>query len=277
MIDLHAHTSCSDGSFSPAQLVRLAAEKKLTAVAVTDHDTTAGLAEACRAGAEAGVEVVPGIEFSSEYEHRTVHLTALFIDAGNEDLQRGLAWAKEQRDGRNERMLRKLRDAGFDIDPARLPAEEGRVLTRGNIAQLLVDKGYAASVKEGMTEFLVRGKVGFVEHEMLSPADCIRLAHAAGGRIFVAHINQIDRKDPENGARIAETIIRIGADGLETLYAEYDLYVNRLAEGIAVRTGCLRSGGSDFHGALKPGLELGTGYGDLYVPDLFLTRIRESL
>ena len=276
-VDLHAHTNKSDGSLAPAELVRLAAEKHLAALAVTDHDTTAGVAEAMAEGARIGVRVIPGIEMSTRADDCDVHMVGLFIDPENPDLLEKLVWTREARDRRNYDMVEKLRKAGYEISQEDLAAyEDGKILTRGNIAEILVKRGYAQTVTEGMSAFLRKGKVGYVRREVPVPEDCIRLIHQAGGLAFVAHFHQIDPKDIGHCERVARELIRCGADGLETRYCQFDDALRARAEAIASDTGCLRSGGSDFHGALKKGLELGTGYGDLFVPEHFLTAIEAA-
>ena len=169
-------------------------------------------------------------------------------------------------------------EAGVDISHEELSAYgEERVLTRGNIAEILVKKGYAKDVKEAMNLYMRRGKVGYAKRVLPEPEECIQLLHGAGALVFVAHLHQIDGSDPEKCIRICRALIDMGADGLETRYCEFDDKWREITEQIAEETGCLRSGGSDFHGSLKKNLELGTGYGDLHVPEYFLEEMEKYL
>lgn len=277
-VDLHAHTCCSDGSLSPEELVRLAKKKGLAAVAVTDHDTTAGLAAALSEGARQGIQVIPGIEFSTCLEDHEVHMVGLFLRPGCSTLQASLEQMRRDREERNFRSVEKLEKAGFAISREDLKAfGEGVVLTRGHIGGLLVERGYAPDVKTAIQEYLSRGTVGYVKRKTPPPEEAIRRIHEAGGLVFVAHPHQICRGDAQESLRLCREILSQGADGLETRYCEFDDWWRQQTEAIAREFGCLRSGGSDFHGALKKGLELGSGYGNLEVPYEFLSRMREAL
>lgn len=278
LVDLHAHTCCSDGSLSPEELVRLAKEKGLAAVAVTDHDTTAGLAAALSEGARQGIQVIPGIEFSTSLEDHEVHMVGLFLRPGCPKLQASLKQMRRDREERNIRSVEKLKEAGFAVSLEDLKAfGEGAVLTRGHIGALLVERGYAPDVKTAIRTYLSRGNVGYVKRKTPPPEEAIQRIHEAGGLVFVAHPHQICRRDREESLRLCRKILAQGADGLETRYCEYDGWWRQQTESIAQEFDCLRSGGSDFHGALKKGLELGSGYGDLEVPYEFLARMREVL
>lgn len=278
IVDLHAHTVASDGSYTATELVRYAKEKGLSALAITDHDTMAGVAEAKKAGEQFGVKIIPGVELGTRVDGRDVHLVGLFIDETNEELMMSLKEMSECRDERNLKMIDQLKEAGFDIDRSDLALfGEHQNVAKGLFAQLLVDKGYAESVKEALNQYLVKGKVGYVEKEVFSPEECIRLIHNAGGLVFVAHLHQIDRKNPGHSEEVCRRLIEMGADGLETLYCEFDDHWRAVTEKIAEDYYCLRSGGSDFHGRIKKGLDLAVGYGDLSIPYTFVEAMEEKL
>lgn len=278
LIDLHTHTTASDGSYTPAELLRYAKEKDLYAIAVTDHDTVAGVEEAMEEGEKIGIRVVPGVELSTRVDACDVHMTALFVDYKNKELIGRLDDMAVCRRDRNYRMVDKLERAGFKIDRSDLEKlGEGKVLARGHIAQILVSRGYASEMKEALRKYLSKGTPGYVQKEVLSPQECIRLVHNAGGLIFVAHLHQIDPQSPEHCIDICGRLIEMGADGLETQYCEFDDWWREETEAIAKRYGCLRSGGSDFHGTMKKGLDLACGYGDLAVPYAFLEAMEERL
>ena len=278
IVDLHAHTTASDGSYTPAELVRYAKEKGLSALAITDHDTVAGVEEAAAEGARIGVQVVPGVELSTRVDECDVHMTALFIDCKNKEIVKRLEDMAVCRHERNFQMVDKLKEAGFDIDRSDLLSlGEGKILARGHIAQFLIARGYATDLKDALRRYLSKGTVGYVPKEVLPPEECIELAHKAGGLIFVAHLHQIDPEDPAHCIDVCRRLIAMGADGLETQYCEFDDWWREKTEEIAKETGCLRSGGSDFHGAMKKGLDLAVGYGDLVVPYEFLEAMEDEL
>lgn len=278
IVDLHAHTTASDGSYTPTELVRYAKKKGLSALAITDHDTIAGVEEASIEGRKLGIRVIPGAELSTRMDDCDVHMTSLFINCKNEQLIKRLDDMAASRQERNYKMVDKLHEAGFQIDRSDLDAlGEGKILARGHIAQILIARGYATELKEALRKYLSKGTPGYVQKEVLSPEECIQLVHDAGGLIFVAHLHQIDPQDPEHCKDVARRLIRMGADGLETQYCEFDDEWRQATEQIAQECGCLRSGGSDFHGAMKKGLDLACGYGDLQVPYTFLEAMDAEL
>ena len=276
-IDLHAHTCCSDGSLTPAELVRLARKKELDVLAVTDHDTMEGVSEAMAEGEQIGIEVIPGIEFSTMEEGHDVHMVGLFLDRECRELKEFLKTVVDRRKDRNHKMVQRLMDAGFALTWEDTAALGDGIWTRGNLAQLLVDLGYGSSVSECMHLYLSPGCVGYEPKVAVSPAEAIQIVHRAGGLVFVAHFYQIDKKSLENSARICRKILAMGADGLETRYSCYDETMEHMAEEMAQDYNCLRSGGSDFHGKIKPGLELGDGYGHLEVPEEYLVCMKRKL
>lgn len=278
IVDLHTHTTASDGSYTPTELLQYAKGKGLEAIAVTDHDTVAGVAEAVEAGKQLGVQVIPGVELSTRVDECDVHMTALFIDCKNRDLRMRLDDMAACRKERNLRMVDKLNQAGFRIDRSDLEKlGRDKILARGHIAQILIDRGYAVNLKDALRRYLSKGTPGYVQKEVLSPQECIKLVHNAGGLIFVAHLHQIDPVDPKHCVDVCRRLIEMGADGLETQYCEFDERWRAVTESIAVQYGCLRSGGSDFHGAMKKGLDLACGYGDLVVPYDFLSAMEDAL
>lgn len=269
-IDLHAHTTASDGSFTPAQLVELAVRKGLAAVAVTDHDTTAGLAQALEAGKRLGIRVVPGIETTCALEDQDIHIVSLFIQPDHPAIQEMARWMSESRRRRNEALVDRLMEMGLPISWEDLKDVTPAQLGRAHMGRILVDRGCARDLSDAIGRYMARGTPGYIPRET-PPVDwCIRVTHEAGGLAFVAHINQICRKDPQRSLYLCRKALELGPDGLETRYCEYDDFWQEKAEGFAREFGLLRSGGSDFHGRFKPGLELGTGYGSLAVPLSYL-------
>ncbi len=277
--DLHAHTTASDGSMSPAQLVDYARTKGLRALAVTDHETVAGLEEARRRGREVGVEVIPGVELGTSEQGRTVHMLGLYIDPDSRALGELLAWQRRSRQDRNREMIEKLMKLGFDISPEDFEGFDGEktLLTRAHIGDLLARRGYGANQREVGEKYLDKGRVGYVERRTPTAERCVQAIHEAGGLAIAAHPNQISRSSRDTGIATCRRLLDLGADGIETLYCEFDDDWRARAEAFAAETGCLRSGGSDFHGRYKAGLDLGVGYGDLRVPYAFVEMQKAAL
>ena len=274
LIDLHTHSTASDGTLSPTALVELAAAQGLAAIALTDHDTVDGLAEAMAAGRRLGVEIVPGIELNSLYGEVQVHILGLYLQPDGKGLAEFLRERRECRQRRNRRMVSRLAQAGIAISWGEVEALAGGTVTRGHIAHLLVEKGLAGDAGEAIRSFLAKGRPGYVRMEGATPTESIQAIHRAGGLAFVAHPNQILRGDPPSSLEICRRVLRAGADGLETLYCQYDSQWRAWTAAIAREMGVLASGGSDFHGDLKPGLRLGQGYGGLRVPYALLDTIK---
>ena len=177
----------------------------------------------------------------------------------------------------NEKMLKKLIDNGFRITKADIERFSGSVLTKAHIGQILVERGYAATVPEAMNTYLRKGGIAYVERETPAPDETVSIIHQGGGLAFVAHTNQIDKKDRDHSCEICQRLLDLGADGLETRYCEFDDDWRERTEAIARRNGCLRSGGSDFHGTFKTGLDMLSGYGDLKVPYEYVEQMKERL
>ena len=280
-VDLHTHSCKSDGSYTPAQLVDYAVSKGLSAVALTDHDTIDGLDEAishARALAAAGrpsVEVVPGIEFSTEYEKKDVHILGLYISHASPVFRQKLDEFVNSRINRNIRMCQNLQDAGIDITFEKLQARNpGAVITRAHYASYLLEDGYVKSRQDAFSQYLGDHTKYFVPREKVSPAQAVALILAAGGIPVLAHpplyhMGQ-DRLD-----RLTASLKDAGLMGIEAFYSSYTNQDERDMRRLAGKYGLLLSGGSDFHGTNKPGLDLGTGYGKLFVPEELLEQIRQ--
>ena len=275
-IDLHAHTNCSDGSCTPEEMVRLAKEAGLAAVAITDHDTLNGIEEALEAGEKYGICVVPGVELSTKYEGRSVHIVGLFPDRDSQVLNDTVRRIFDARHQRNLMMISRLAELHYEIDPDKYDLPGDVVLTRGNIGQMLVNAGYFENIQQTFDQLLEKGKPAYIPKWSPGAEEGIDILHQAGAVAIIAHYHKIFKKDREKSRQAAEYLIGAGADGLEVRYSDFTEADRRTAEEIAAKYGCLRSGGSDFHGLIKPGLRIGTGYGDLRVPYEFLEKIMES-
>ena len=277
LCDLHAHTTASDGSFTPEELVRYAKEKGAAALAVTDHDTFRGLQSAVQEGKRIGQQVIPGVEITTRLEDCEVHIVGLFIRWQDKALAERVDRLTGSREARNQKVLEILIRNGFNITEADMKRFSGRVVTKAHIGQLLVDGGHASTVPEAIGKYLLKGGIAYVEREMPTPQEALDIIHQGGGLAFIAHTNQIDRKDRGRSCLLCRQVLDMGADGLETRYCQFDDDWRERTEAIARSYGCLRSGGSDFHGKFKDGLDLLTGYGDLMVPYEYVERMEERL
>lgn len=275
-IDLHVHTLASDGSDTPVDVVRMAAELGLRAVAVTDHDTFAGLPEAIEAGARYGVEVVPGVELSTIYDGVEVHVLGYYMDAGHPRLRAMMARATAERNARNETMVQRLHDAGYPVTMDALHAEfPGQtMLGRPHISEYLMRRGYVASVQDGMKNLLGRGKPFYVARYNIPLEESVETLRAAGGLPVVAHLFKY-RYTPEQLTAMVDAAAAAGAVGLEAMYTNYTPEQEQAVRVLAAERGLLCTGGTDYHGARKPDIALGRGFGNLRVPYALLEGLKE--
>lgn len=270
MIDLHTHSTISDGTDSPEQLMRLAAEAGLTAVALTDHDTVDGLDTAGSIAEQLGVRLVRGCELSCAVDRGTMHMVVLFLEGEAGPLQDRLAALRNGRDVRNERIVAALADTGVEIDLAEVLEEAGEgAVGRPHVAAVLLRKGYVNSIDEAFDRWLARGRPAYVERERLDPAEAISLAHASGAVTVLAHPRSLDLTDHELSAALEE-LREAGLDGIECEYGRYTRHERTALRELARRHDLAPSGGSDYHGHYKPDLSVGVGAGDLRVPDAWL-------
>lgn len=274
-VDLHTHSNCSDGSMSPAELVIHAAEHGVAAIALTDHDTLSGVKEAVAQGRVSGVEVVPGIEFSARSETLT-HILGYYIDVNSSEIISILDEVIENRRERNFVTAKLLRDIGFDVtveEAAKLAT--GGIIGRAHYAKLLMDKGYTESVKEGFEKYLAAGRPAYFSNQKLEAKRIIEAIHGAGGVAFLAHPHQMKMGDRLED--YVKELVSYGLDGIEGYYSEYDEAMQNEYCSLAKRYGLMLSGGTDFHGLMKPHISIGTGIeGNVCVPYSVLEKIKES-
>ncbi len=280
MVDLHVHSTCSDGTFTPEELVDYAIKKGLTAFALTDHDTVSGLdrainyAESLRHTPVQIPEVITGIELSTEYQGKDIHMVGLFIDYHQPDFARYLEDFIHSRENRNKKMCALLQEHDIDITYEALLAEfPGAVITRAHFARYLLSHGYIQSLKEAFDRYVGDRCPCFVPREKVTPAQAVELILGAGGVSVLAHPILYHMSDDRLEALVAE-LKSIGLVGIEAIYSTYNTAEERQIRGLASKYGLKISGGSDFHGANKPKIDLGTGWGKLYVPDEVLEKLR---
>jgi len=276
MIDLHTHTNISDGSFTPTELIRQAKEVGLTAVAITDHDSIAGLDEAQEEADKLGVNFIKGIEFSTLFgENRLIHILGLGIDPQSEGFLKIYTNFRKTRAEKLPRVFEKIRSMGVEITPEAVqPFVSGGFMDRQAIAKYLMAKGYANNMKDSWMNYM--DKVSYLEEELIQPEDAFRAIHAGGGKAFLAHFNlPIGLKgysDEEARTRLI-SLKEMGLDGMEYYYPSFTEEDQIRCAKYIEDFGFLKSGGSDFHGANRPHIKLGIGEGDFNVPDELLENI----
>ena len=285
-IDLHVHSNRSDGTFSPRQLVDYAMEKGLKAFALTDHDCIDGLEEAIQYAdtlkkkAEEGQslqvpEVIPGIEFSTEYQEQDVHILGLYIHYQEASFQKQLKAFVDSRISRNQKMCRLLTDTGLSVTYEDLLAEfPDAVITRAHYAKYMLNHGYINSMAEAFERYIGDRCPCYVPREKITPVQAVELVLKAGGVPVLAHPLLYHMSDSRLDALISQ-LTEAGLLGLEAIYT-YTAAEERQMRRLAAKYGLLISGGSDFHGENKPGLDLGTGYGRLFIPCSLLDDIRNA-
>lgn len=273
-IDLHTHSTTSDGSMTPAELIRHAHASGLRAVALTDHDTINGLDEARQTAASIGIEFVPGVELAAWLNQTELHIVGLDIDDHQPDFRTAMMKMQAIREERNARMISLMASAGVDITLEKLHEKEGTgVLTRANFARYLVSVGFVKSISEAFDRYLDNDKPFYIPRTSITPDTAIQLIKAAGGIPILAH-PMLYRLGKQTLEKYIGQLKEMGLEGLEVYYSTNtpsdDLYLSRLARQYDLKY----SGGSDFHGSYKPHIKIGTGKGRLVVPYDILTKLR---
>ncbi len=274
-IDLHTHTTFSDGTVTPSELIRYAAKKNIKAIAITDHDNFDGVEEAITAGKKENIEVISGIEMSTDYNSKEIHIVGIFIDIKNKDFNNALKSLKEKRKKRNLLAIEKLNNLNIDITYEELEKiSSNKIITRAHFAKVLMQKGYISSVKECFNKYMGENKPAYVKREVISPEETISLIKNAGGSAILAH-PLLYNFPKEELLKMLVYLKSIGITGMECLYSTHSKedteYLTTLAKELNLKI----SGGSDFHGENKPNLDLGTGYGTLYVPYEILENLKK--
>ena len=272
-IDLHTHSTKSDGSYTPKDLIRLAEEIGLYAIALTDHDNTDGLSEAEEEAKNRKVKFIPGIELSCDYESE-LHIVGLFIDYKCDAMVKATRKFKEDRKTRNINTIKRLNDAGVDITLEEASKYcPGDALGRAHIAKVMVDKGYSESVKDAFKKYLGKGKPGYSNELRISVYEAIDLIKKSGGISILAHCHYLGLEG-EDFYNFVKDLKEHGLDGLEGYYTEYTKEQSEFYIETAKRLGLKISGGTDFHGAMKPAISLGTGFGNLKIPKEILNKLQ---
>ncbi len=276
LIDLHTHSTASDGSFNPEELVLLAKKTGLKAIALTDHDTVEGLDKFLETGKKINLETIPGVELSAYFEKGTLHILGYFLDYHNKTFLSRLKSFQEARAERNPKIIKKLQDLGIAItyEEVKLVSGSGQI-GRPHIARVLVEKGIVKDFDTAFEQFLKKGAPAYVEKERIEPKECIEMIIAANGIPVLAHPFTL-HLDNEALEAFIKKLKNWGLGGIEVYYTEHTpeqtAYYIQLAQKFEL---CI-TGGSDFHGKNKEGIILGKGYGNLEVPYYLLERLKEK-
>ncbi len=267
MIDLHCHTLHSDGTDTPERLVLLGEEAGLTALCLTDHDTLGGIPDFLAQQAKVKVRLLVGTELSCRFLGRSLHILGLLVDPGDARFQARLLELRGRREDRNLRMTARLAEVGCPVSLEEVQIQaETPLLSRVHFARALAAKGYVRRPQEAFERLIGDDGPAFVPREELSPAEAARWIREAGGVPVVAHPGRFAGGSFRWDEAMRD-LQKEGIEGLEGFYGEYRAAEQRYFVGLAKRLGMVVTGGSDYHGANKPGLRLGAGRGGLKVPD----------
>ncbi len=276
MIDLHTHSTCSDGSDPPERIPELAATAGCAAVALTDHDTLACIGRARRRAEELGIELVAGCEVSCKYRESSAHVLVYFVEDGEGPLQEELARLRDDRVARNRRLAARLEELGVPVSYDDIVREAGAEQSAGrpHVAALLVRRGFADSIPDAFDRWLAKDQPAYVPKARVAPAEIASAAAASGGIAVLAHPLSLGL---DVGALddVAEDLQASGFAGMEAYYGAYRPDQRSALVRVARRHDLVPTGGSDYHGASKPGLRVCTGQGDLSVPDDVLAELRD--
>ena len=279
MIDLHMHSTYSDGSQTPEQLILEAKAKGLSAIALTDHDTIDGIPEFMALGETHGITTVPGVEISVDTKlpnNGHMHILGLLVDPYSESLKNTLNFLLKERNERAQRIIRKLTENGVDITMQELLDEAGEgAIGRPHVAKILVRKGVVGSIQEAFDIWLAKGKPAYMDKTKLGESDAIKMIHDAGGLAIMAHSHLMHYDTFAEARDKLLELKELGLDGFEVFYSgmpkEYTDGLLALAESHSFAI----SGGSDYHGDNKPGIFMGTGKdNDLNIPDTILEHLK---
>lgn len=266
--DLHIHTACSDGTHGPEEIVELAKKAGLKTIAITDHDVVDGIAPAVKKGEEVGVEVIPGIEFTTEARDTEIHILGYFIDYRSRHLIEAITRIQKGREKRIYEICEKLKKLGVDLPPEKVFKLAGhRAAGRPHVARALIMEGYVKDVREAFSRYLDFHGPAYVSHYKLSPEEAVELVGSAKGLPVYAHpaVSDCDEIIPD--------LMLAGLAGIEVYYTGHGQMATRHYLNLAKKYGLLVTGGSDFHG-FKSGREVELG--DLAIPDELVDKLRNE-
>ena len=276
MIDLHVHTTASDGTFTPSGVILLAKKAGLAAMAITDHDTVNGIDEAVNKAKEVDFELIPGIEISVG-ETENIHIIGLYIDHKNTDLVKIVDIMKKYRYERNKELISNVQKEGYDISYEKIcQSMNTNNVGRLHIAHYMQKNGMCNDYRKIFKKYLIPGAKTYVPMKNVSEEEGINAIIKSGGIPVLAHINYLKQNDYET-EKTVKRLMGYGLRGIEVFYSGYDKQTETLAHKISEKYNLIKSGGTDFHGTRRPGVYLGTGRGNMCVPYEILLDIKKEL
>ncbi len=265
--DLHTHSFVSDGSDSPAEVVRRACDASLAAFSLTDHDTVTGLPEAAAAAAEAGIEFIPGVEFSVRAQRGNMHILGYMFDTSNQEFQHTLERVQAARAARTPLLIERLGELGLPVNEHELLSiTHGGQVGRPHFARVMVEKGYVRDVSQAFSRYLGRGRPAYVPKSILAPDEAIQAIHAAMGLAVLAHPFSLMCSSRRQLKGVLKGLCEAGLDGMESYYSEHSPDFTRQCLDMCREFNIVATGGSDYHGRAKPYIKIGRGKGDLVIP-----------
>lgn len=275
-IDLHLHTRYSDGSLTPAEVVQLAHQAGVTAMAITDHDIVDGIPHAMEAATKLDIEVIPGVELSSCFNEQELHVLGYFFEWQNPTFRENLAQQRRSRQIRNPQTIERLKALGLELSEDEVKAKAGSdSIGRPHIAQVLVDKGYVRDIQEAFDQYLKEGAPAYVPRTLADTREVIAWIRNAGGVPVLAHPTWT-RCQGESLYRLCTCLKEAGLLGLEVFYSSHNRRQTSQYLELAKGLDLLVTGGSDFHGAANPAIQVGRGKGNLKVPVALLEPLRRA-
>lgn len=272
-IDLHVHSNCSDGTFSPSQLVEYALEKGLQAIALTDHDTTEGIEEARAAAQNTSLQVIPGIELSTAFWGRDIHILGLNIDPENTYFQEKIKAFQQEREQRNRTMISRMQKEGLRITWQDMADNfPDSIWTRAHFARFLADTGQVHTLAEAINRFLGDHAPCFVPRNKVTPFEAVKMIHQGKGKAVLAH-PLLYHLTEEQLEELVQSLVQSGLDGIEAIYSTNTGLDEVRMRQLAKKYGIFITGGSDFHGSNKPSIDLGKGRGNLKIPAYLLDNL----
>ncbi len=275
IVDMHVHSSASDGTFSPSALLQEAKKAGLSAMALTDHDTMDGIAQAAACAKEIGIELIAGVEFSTDYLEQEIHVLGYYLSEEYPKLKNKLEEFRDFRVTRNERMVERLTQEGFSITMEQLKKRApDSVITRAHVAKHLVETGQVADIPTVFAKYIGENCCCYIQRPKITPVEAVRLIIEAGGLAVLAHPVLYKLTDAELRQMIQE-MKDAGMCGIEAIYSENTPEDEARFLALADSFGLLVSGGSDFHGTNKPDIRLGVGKGNLHIPYKLLQAFKD--
>ena len=284
-IDLHIHSTASDGTLTPTEIVQTAlkstkSEKDPIVIALTDHDTVAGVSEFLKEAKKnkERVTAIPGVEISTNYHGVEIHILVYNVDPENKELLEQLKICRESRDGRNEKIIARLQAEGFQITMEDIkPEDPNETIARPHIAKQLMKKKYVSSVKEAFDKYLAEGRSCYVERIMPTPQEAIALIRNSGGIPVLAHLMYYKKLNAAEKEVLVSELKEAGLEGIEAYYNTYTPVEEEYVSSLAKQNALLLTGGTDFHGQNKPHISLFTGQGNMEVPEAILPEFMEAI